>query len=52
MLFNKIYEKKFYSNEKVISKKHSFICGSLSGIIASSIVYPMDLLRTKMAMRN
>ena len=44
--FKKIYEEYFFENKKKINtKKHAFICGSVSGIIASTIVYPLEMMR-------
>ena len=31
---------------------HSFICGALSGLVASFSIYPIDLMRTRFATRK
>lgn len=48
MSFDKHYELRFKTQ---VDKRHAFICGSVSGIIATAAVHPLDLLRTRMALR-
>ena len=48
MWIQKLYEVKYGQRE---NKNHAFICGAFSGIIATASVHPLDLLRTRMALR-
>ena len=45
----KIYENNFQTSK---DKKHAFICGAASGVLATCAVHPLDLIRTRMALRT
>lgn len=34
------------------SFNHAFVCGSISGVLSSVVVYPLDFIRTRMATRT
>jgi len=40
--FMEIFEGHYYHAKEIDNKMHSFVCGALSGVIASSSVYPLE----------